>query len=72
LDIDELPGEEDGHFETLGGFVIEQLGHIPEESEYVDHEGYRIEVADMDGHRIDKLLVSHVADAAATDRADST
>ncbi|HEV2128094.1 MAG TPA: hemolysin family protein [Thermomicrobiales bacterium] len=71
LDIDELPGEEDGHFETLGGFVIEQLGHIPEESEYVDHEGYRIEVADMDGHRIDKLLVSQVADAATTDGADS-
>ncbi|MDQ4044224.1 MAG: hemolysin family protein [Chloroflexota bacterium] len=68
LDIDEFPGEEEGHFETLGGFVIEQLGRIPEESEYVDHEGYRIEVADMDGHRIDKLLVSQLTRDAGADR----
>lgn len=57
LDIDELPGEEDGHFETIGGFVMDQLGHIPTAGEHVRVEGYRIEVVDMDGHRIDKLLV---------------
>lgn len=57
LDIDELPGEEDGHFETVGGFVMDQLGHIPREGEHVEVEGYRIEVVDMDGNRIDKLLV---------------
>ena len=63
LDISDLPGEEDGHFETLGGFIMDQLGRVPEEGEYVDHAGYRIEVADMDGHRIDKLLVTHLPDA---------
>jgi putative hemolysin len=57
LDLDELPGEEEGRFETVGGFVMDQLGHIPEAGEYVDTDGYRIEVVDMDGNRIDKLLV---------------
>lgn len=57
LDIEELPGEEDGHFETIGGFVMDQLGHIPTAGEHVRIDRYRIEVVDMDGHRIDKLLV---------------
>ena len=60
LDIDELPGEEDGHFETIGGFVMDQLGHIPATGEHVRIDRYRIEVVDMDGHRIDKLLVQEV------------
>jgi putative hemolysin len=57
LDIDELPGEEEGHFETIGGFVMDQLGQIPSPGEHVTFAGYRIEVVDMDGNRIDKLLV---------------
>ena len=61
LDIKELPGEEDGYFETVGGFVMSQLGRIPEAGEYVEIEGYRVEVIDMDGHRIDKLLVQRQA-----------
>lgn len=57
LDIDELPGEEEGRFETIGGFVMDQLGHIPKPGEHVAVTGYRVEVVDMDGNRIDKLLV---------------
>ena len=64
LDIDELPGEEDGHFETIGGFVMAQLGHIPEAGESVEVAGYRIEVVDMDGNRIDKLLVARTPNGA--------
>lgn len=60
LDIRELPGEEEGNFETIGGFVMDQLGHIPRDGENVEIEGYRIEVVDMDGNRIDKLLVQQV------------
>jgi putative hemolysin len=55
--IKELPGEEAGRFETIGGFVLDQLGHIPVEGEFVEIEGHRIEVIDMDGHRIDKLHI---------------
>lgn len=63
LGIKELPGEEDGYFETVGGFVMSQLGRIPEAGEHVEIEGYRVEVVDMDGHRIDKLLVQRQAQA---------
>ncbi len=64
LDIGELPGEESGMFETIGGFVMNQLGHIPQAGESVEIAGYRVEVVDMDGHRIDKLLVARLNDGA--------
>lgn len=56
FDIEHLEGEENGRFETVGGFIMDQLGRIPVAGEHVSAEGYRIEVVDMDGHRIDKLL----------------
>lgn len=72
FEIGELPGEEDGHFETMGGFVMDQLGRIPEAAEYVEIEGYRVEVVDMDGNRIDKLLVQKiVAETSDDETADS-
>lgn len=46
-----------GKFETVGGFVLHVLGHFPVTGEYFIHEGTRFEVVDMDGHRVDKLLV---------------
>lgn len=65
LEIRDVPGEQEGNFETVGGFVMDQLGHIPKEGETVDIEGYRIEVIDMDGNRIDKLLVQKVPNGEA-------
>jgi putative hemolysin len=56
--IDRLPGEETGHFHTLGGFIMSQLGHIPKASEHFDWEGLRFEVVDMDRIRVDKVLVT--------------
>ena len=66
LGIAELEGEEEGRFETIGGFVLDQLGHIPTPGEVVRVERYQIEVVDMDGNRIDKLLVSQVPDTPET------
>lgn len=57
FDIRKLEGEDEGRFETIGGFILDQLGHIPVEGEYVEVEGHRIEVIDMDGHRIDKVTI---------------
>ena len=45
-------------YNTVAGLMIESLGHIPSEGESIDWNGFRIEVADMDGNRIDKLLVT--------------
>ena len=57
FDIRKLEGEDEGRFETIGGFILDQLGHIPVEGEFVEVEGHRIEVIDMDGHRIDKVTI---------------
>jgi CBS domain containing-hemolysin-like protein len=47
----------DDGFHTIAGFVVSLLGHLPTVGEHVDHAGWRFEVVDMDGRRIDKLLV---------------
>jgi putative hemolysin len=51
-----LPGEEDEDFETLGGFIVDRLGHIPKAGEHFQWSGWRFEVVDMDRHRVDKVL----------------
>ncbi len=46
----------EGGFHTIAGFVLSQLGHLPVLGEHFDYEGWRFEVVDLDGRRIDKLL----------------
>lgn len=58
--LESLPGEEDDDFHTIGGFVVDRLGHIPAASEWTEWDGWRFEVADMDRHRVDKLLLTRV------------
>ena len=53
-----LPDDDEGYYHTAAGFVLHLLGHIPKAGEHFMAEGFRFEVVDMDGHRIDKLLVS--------------
>jgi putative hemolysin len=47
-----------GNFHTVAGFVLNALGHVPTAGEAFEHSGFRLEVIDMDGRRIDKILVS--------------
>jgi putative hemolysin len=65
LHIGPLPGEESGDFETLGGFVMASLGRIPEVGDVFDWDDRRFEVVDMDGRRIDRVLVSGQTEASA-------
>ena len=51
-----LPGDEDG-YNTLAGMVIEHFGRIPHVGESFEWAGWRIEVVDLDGARVDKLLL---------------
>ncbi len=44
-------------FETLGGLVMDRLGHIPMSGEHFELDGWKFEVVDMDRHRVDKVLV---------------
>jgi len=48
-------GEHD--FDTLAGFILHELEHIPKTGEKLSWKGFSIEIVDMDGHRIDKVLV---------------
>ena len=64
-DILGLKGPAPGDYATLAGLVLREMGHIPEAGECVDAHGWRFEVVDMDGRRIDKLLVRQPAPAEA-------
>lgn len=48
-------GQQD--FDTLAGFILHELEHIPKSGEKFEWKGFIIEILDMDGHRIDKVLV---------------
>jgi len=50
----------DRGYETVAGLVLEQAGHLPELGERIDIQGWSIKVVDLDGRRIDKILVSRV------------
>jgi putative hemolysin len=63
-----LAGEGSGDFHTVGGFAMHRLGHIPRTGERFETDGLGFEIVDMDGHRVDKLLVSLVElDASSGD-----
>lgn len=49
---------DDRDYETVAGLVIERMGKLPNLGEYIDVAGWRVEVVDLDGRRVDKLLVS--------------
>lgn len=53
-----LPGEQDRTFTTVGGFVMTFLGKVPAAGDHFEQNGWRYEVLDMDGNRVDKVLVS--------------
>jgi CBS domain containing-hemolysin-like protein len=48
----------EGDFHTVAGFALSELGHLPEAGETFDYEGWRFEVVDLDGRRIDKVLAT--------------
>ena len=52
-----LPGEEDEDFETLGGFMLDRLGHMPKPGEHFTWAEWQFEVMDMDRNRVDKVLL---------------
>ena len=47
-------------YQTFAGFVMKHLGHVPHEGEIFSLHGYNVEIIDMDGHRVDKVLLMPV------------
>ena len=58
--LESLPGIQTAQFETLGGFIMASLGRIPAPGDYLDYRDLRFEVMDMDGFRVDKVLVARL------------
>ena len=69
LVLDSLPDEDEYDYTTAAGMVISRFGRIPHAGEHLDWAGWRFEVVDLDGARVDKLLVSR-AIAPAPPEAD--
>jgi putative hemolysin len=61
LDLKELPEEDRGRYNTLAGMIMLLLGRLPEITDAVEWEGWRFEVVDLDGKRVDKVLATSVS-----------
>lgn len=70
LGLDELPHEDNAEFKTAGGFVMTYFARIPKAGDHFEHAGWRVEVIDMDLHRIDKLLLTRLPDPKTTEKDD--
>lgn len=64
LDLDDRRREPRGPYNTLGGFIVGELGRIPNSGQSFEAFGLRFEVVDMDGNRVDKVLVSPLPSVA--------
>lgn len=58
LEVEVLPEEEEEGFQTVGGFVVSQFNNIPSVGQTFDWNRYCFEVVDMDGRRVDKILIT--------------
>jgi len=69
LGLGTLPRESDEEYHTAAGMLISQFGRIPQVGEHFDWRNYRFEVIDLDGARIDKILVVPQGDTVALEDA---
>jgi putative hemolysin len=60
LELEELPDEENGLYQTAGGFAMVYLEKVPTTGDHFEWQDFRFEIVDMDEHRVDKLLVAHL------------
>ncbi len=61
LEFKELPEEDRGRYNTLAGMIMLLLGRLPNTTDSVEWGGWRFEVVDLDGKRVDKVLASRLA-----------
>jgi putative hemolysin len=65
-----LPLEDEYDYHTAAGMIIAQFGRIPNVGEHFEWSGWRIEIVDLDGPRVDKLLLQRLATGGGHDVAD--
>lgn len=64
LELNTVPEEERGRYHTLSGMIMLLTGRLPKETDTVQWENWKLEVVDMDGKTIDKILATRVAPEA--------
>jgi putative hemolysin len=69
--LDGLPEDEKGAYQTIGGFAMARLGRVPKAADHFEWGGMRFEVMDMDGRRIDKMLVSRATSSPPPQKAST-
>jgi magnesium and cobalt exporter, CNNM family len=67
LGLGKLPREEEADYQTVGGMVMDALGRVPATGDRFEWEGFSFEVLDMDGRRVDKVLVASARAATNSD-----
>ncbi|MDH4050500.1 MAG: hemolysin family protein [Rubrivivax sp.] len=67
LGLKGLPDEDLGRYNTLAGMVMLLLGRLPATADAVDWQGWRFEVVDLDGKRVDKVLVQSIQEPETAD-----
>jgi putative hemolysin len=68
LGLAELPAEDEHDFNTVAGMVVAHFGRIPQAGEHFDWRGWRFEVVDLDGARVDKILAARAPAAAEAEQ----
>lgn len=60
LNVDELPEEFKAGYQTLSGFIMNQMGRIPKVGQTFDWENFRFKIVEMDGHRVARVEISKI------------
>ena len=72
LNLDSVPEEERGRYHTLSGMIMLLTGRLPKVTDTVQWEGWKLEVVDMDGKTIDKILATRMPEPTlASERGDA-
>lgn len=64
LDLKTVPEEEKGLYHTLSGMMMWLIGRMPHTGDVAEWQGWRLEVVDLDGNRVDKVMASRLFDSA--------
>jgi len=72
LGLKNVPEEEKGRYHTLSGMLLLLLGRLPQTGDATEWEGWRMEIVDMDGKRIDKVLAARVPEPATAPESEAS
>lgn len=72
LELKTVPGEEKGRYHTLSGMMMWLFGGVPHSGDVAEWQGWRLEVVDLDGQRIDKVMASRLPESDTTQESPTT